>query len=234
MAEIVNINMNDGTLDAFDSIVASGGTTVSAEVAAALAGSSYGMQIGLANVVSSAYGIKNISYTSDSLRLRFYIDLTNVTLTNGNLFYLLYLDGTDGPVVMVAFYKSASGVGINAYHVTDSGSFSLGQVGPFYDLASGEHLIEVLATRATSNVAADGSVELWVDEVSQGSRSDIDVYDRARANSLDFGGKALDIGTDGNAYVDELIIRNDAIEIGPVVLGNPAYYYEQMRQRRKS
>ena len=75
--------------------------------------------------------------------------------------------------------------------------------------------IEFLVQYATSAVASDASASLWINGSLQETLTNFDLFDYAMPDTMLIGTiYGLDAGTSGAFYLDEIVLRADAIEIG--------------------
>lgn len=214
MAEIANIGFETGDLSQFDSTVIDGGD-LSVSAGAALAGSSYGMQA-VIDDTTAIYGQANIGSwpgAATSLRYRFYIDPNSLTMAEGDDFWMAIVNGqmivrlgySGGNFIITGVYYGDGGyLGDNSDTITDA-----------------PHYIEGLINRAATDVSADGSYQFWIDGALVATYLNADNYDSFNnINNFRLGApSSLDAGTSGTFYLDQLIIRNDDTEIGPVPAG---------------
>jgi hypothetical protein len=91
-------------------------------------------------------------------------------------------------------------------------------------LSDAPHYIEVLVAYASSAVASDATLTIWIDGVQADQVTGIDLYDRSKPDTVLLGVVTVASGTSGTIYLDELVLRDDDTEIGEVVLsgGFPA------------
>lgn len=185
--------------------------------AAALAGSAYGIAV-TPNGTSQYYAEADLSWPagSDVLRARFYLDPQSIA-TSGNISCRVFaLQGSND-------YQYAAFV----YFGTDGGQYYVGTM--LHDdggtirvrnkvfITDAPHRVEILLQRASSAVAADGGLWLWVDGVAADSvAGQIDNYDSAAAiQYLRFGLVTCVTGFTGTFSLDELVVTDTAVEIGP-------------------
>ncbi|MBN1135947.1 MAG: hypothetical protein JXM73_05150, partial [Anaerolineae bacterium] len=89
----------------------------------------------------------------------------------------------------------------------------------FHEIANAEHYVEVLVQYAGSASSLDGLVTLSIDGVQVDQFSSLDIYDAdKRPDNVQLGAiLGVDAGTLGVFYLDELLLREGADEIGPVI-----------------
>ena len=218
MAERVNIDLEGGTLDPFDSTIIDSGD-LSVETAAALAGTGFGLQC-VIDDTNEIRGQKNFTQlTSDNARFRFYIDPNGITSSGNDWFGICSVEqGTSRNYLLSLNVRAAGGWQFQLAMVDDSGSTKTAQTA---DVTDEPHIIEARFTRATTDSANDGSAEIWIDGVSAGTISNVDLFDRSQPDNVKFGaGVSSDIsaGTAGTIWLDQLILRDDDEEIGEHVV----------------
>lgn len=216
MAEIIEITHENGTLSEYTATVTDAGD-LSVSAAAALAGSNFGLA---ANVddINPIYGYwqAGAAITTGKLRYRFYIDPNSLTMAGATEHTVVMItDISSNPVSFVLLHRTAGGeYGIYAVCVNDAGSHINTQVQTITDAP---HYIEVLTQRAATSVSADGFTQFWVDGVLAFSTIPVDNFDQMADYQLLIVGapSGLDASTSGVFYLDELVFRDDDIEIGP-------------------
>jgi hypothetical protein len=231
MSVIIDYDHESGDLSEYGFTVTDSGD-LSVQVAAALAGTGYGMQL-VIDDTTAIYGQRTgIANSSGTVRARFYIDPNGLAMANGNEFKLLLLynnaSAVSGRVGLV--WSNVTGFNIRAGYADNAGTYtSLGD----YAITDEPHYIEIRLVKATADGANDGTFSLWIDGVLKETDTGIDNDVRAATfGGLDFGAPAnLDVGTSGTFFLDELVINDDGSEIGPVggspPAGNPWYAYAQ-------
>jgi hypothetical protein len=229
MADLFNVTHDAGNLSEYDSTVTDSGD-LSAEVAAALASTSYGLQC-VIDDTTAIYGLMNITPTS-RYRFRFYVDPNGLTMASGDVFNLCSIHASAAPttwsVVQLRYDGSNYEIRLNMRSDGGADNFTSN-----YDISDEQHYIEVDLVRATSAVSNDATGELFIDGVSQETLSGIDAYN-VWANIINtrFGAPAgLDAGTSGTFYLDEFKANDDGTLIGPVSVGVPVktLYYARRR-----
>lgn len=233
MAELFNITHDAGNLNEYDSTVTDSGD-LSAEIAAALAGTVEGMSA-LIDGTGAIYGQKDevSPNTSETIRFRFYLDPNVLTMANNDNFAMVRAFSSANRVICSINLRFNSG----NYQIRTFYGYDLNSTDILSDeiVSDAEHYVEILVTRAATSGSVDGSIEIWIDGVSQASKADIDNfdqfsdYDYARMGAA-FG---IDAGTSGTLYLDEFVMRDDNTEIGAVTTGadvpEKANYYRRQR-----
>lgn len=211
MAEVFDIG-HESDLSEYTSTVTDGGDL--SQGTPGLAGTSGRMEC-LLDDTTAIYGEKEFTQlTSTSYRFRFYLDINSLTMGSANQFYVCQLLDNGSNRARVALGYDGSNYEIKAGVDDDS---STEQDTAFYDVTDEPHYIEVLITYASSDVASDGTLDLWIDGVSQEQVTGIDLYDFSKPDEARLGAvSGIDAATSGTFYLDEFILRDDDTEIGPV------------------
>lgn len=214
MAEVFNITHNAGNLSEYTSTETDSGD-LSADAAAALAGTAYGLKFVLDDTTKLAAS-KELN-KSTTARFRFYLDPNSLTMANNDTFVIMSLTQWGGSyLTIVTFYLKYTTAG--GYEIF----FGLeNDIGTDYDgknITDAPHYIEMLLVQATNSTSANGTYEWWVDGTSEGSGSSKDNYNRMfdqnwRAN---LSADTPPAGTSGTFYMDEFKFTNDSGVIGPV------------------
>jgi hypothetical protein len=218
MSILIDINHEAGDLSEYDSTVTDGGD-LSVTAAAALGGTSYGLQCVIDDTVA-IYGQKAISIPGRTLRYRFYIDPNDIYLPNNYGGHTIFRIHGGSPYILTyvsfARYDSfSSGYAVFANVYDDSNTR---QNTGYQEIPNGPCYIEVLIEGASSATASDGRLAMWIDGTQvydSGAVYDIyDVFDSKTA--MQFGAtESIDAGTSGTFYLDQLIINDDGMLIGP-------------------
>lgn len=213
------LDFEEGNLNDFDSIP-SGSAYISASGTAAMVGS-YGALMDFSSAAGvDINGQNNFTITTDRFRARFYIDITNMTMTSGDTWYPLIILGTY--TAKLAVGRLSLGYNGSVYHliweaVDDADTSRATSSSDTNADLTGQHWIEVEIIRETYDGAADGSEYLWVDDVLV-SGTDTNVENYNNFNTLSgswLGAESLDVGTAGSVYLDDFIFRDDDTYIGP-------------------
>lgn len=207
----------------------SSGADVSVATGAALAGTKYGMNV-LCDDATLDYAYKTLSPVSSTgkSRARFYFDPNSISISAGGHIGIFVFWSTGGQAGGVrAIYDSGS-YKIYAYIVNDSAAyFNSSNI----SITDEPHYIEVYLQRASSNVASDGVLNLWVDGSGLQVVNGIDNYDKfVDLKYINFGQRELAGTVSGTFYCDELKVNDDGGLIGGI--GNPKnfMFYKRMRQ----
>jgi hypothetical protein len=182
--------------------------------AAALKGSSYGMQCYLGGTATVMYGSRTLSYISDGVvHARFYIKPNGLTFPTEEDLLVLNLRNAGASIAYVYLGRNGANYIIRATLVDDSGVL---QDTAAYIITNAEHYIEICLKRATTDISSDGSIQLWIDGVSKELLSGKDNYDYfdalvyVRMGTIYF---PVGIPT-GTFFLDELVVNDQDIRIG--------------------
>jgi hypothetical protein len=211
LAEIVNIDHETGDLTQYTSTVTDGGD-LSVTGAAALVDAN-GLSC-LLDDTTAIYGEKTFTQlTGTHSRLRFYIDPNGLTMADGDIFRICEMrDSANERGFVILNYTTADGYRIRSFYVDDS---STNRPTSYYVISDGRHYVEVWFERASTDVAVDGQMSLYIDGVLKESLASLDVFDLSQADRVRLGASAgIDAGTSGTLYLDDLIVRDDSTEIG--------------------
>lgn len=166
---------------------------------------------------TAIYGRKNqAAPASNQIRFRLYMDPNSYTPNNNEVVYTLITQPySNGRLIHVNLRNPADGYKIRVFGHDDGGT-EKGDT--HYDITDDAHYVEVYIVRASSNVASDGTMTMWIDGVQKYALSGIDNYDRfAALTSFDVGMLGCSAGVSGTIYVDEFVVNDDGEEIGEVV-----------------
>jgi len=230
LGEVFNIR-HETDLSEYDSTVVDGGD-LSQDAAAALGGTSGGLKCVLddTNVI---YGHKDfVQLAGTAYRYRFYVDPNGLTMANWDNFMLCALrDGGSTRSDVFLQRDNASHYEIAAFVLDDTSTW---QSTSYYDVTDAEHYVEILVQYASSDIASDGSLTLWIDGAQQEQVGSLDIYDVSQPQDADLGAVfGIDAGTSGTFYLDELVLRDDNTEIGPYSAGGGAIAPQAMILRRQ-
>jgi len=184
-----------------------------------------------ADIVQSDYFYVNKDVTEagqTQFRWRFYFDPRSITIGNGEMFTIAEWYGDNsGPDAQVSVYfRYDTGTGHRFYFAVWDDENAV-EVADYSDVIAVDekHYIEIYITKATNATSNDGTVEYWVDGVSQAASSSYDNFNEFDDASSYFRFRLLvfsvDAGTSGAVYWDAWKCNNDGSEIGPVASGTP-------------
>ena len=213
MGVIIDIEHEAGDLSEYDSTVTDGGD-LSAHADAALAGTSYGLHC-VIDDTNSIYGQVTQGDTgTGKLRVRFYIDPKSLTMGDGNMFDIFDIYTNGAPYYLLRLYlrRSGSDYQLRAVPYNDAGALA----SDTEVISDTEHYVEIYFQRASSDVAADGSVEWWIDGVSKQTWTSVDNWDVFVDIAIQRIGAVIgiDAGTSGTLYLDQLKENDDGSQIG--------------------
>lgn len=211
--EVFRIDFEEEDLSDFDSTT--GEEDLAANATAAMVGS-YGMEVTLDDTADH-YGNNALSISTNDIRFRFYIDITPMSMTDGDTLNLqgINCDGTYSSItwfgwVALEFNSPNYQIRLAVWDDENTGDYTTPET-----ITDGEHYIEVYIHRETTDGDADGTGEIWVDGISKGSLSNIDNWNIfPTIDNSRFGADDQETGTTGSLYLDDLIFRDDDTEIG--------------------
>ena len=221
VGEIFHIDFEDNDLLEFTSITDPDSDLSTNTGEAAMVGT-YGMEV-VVDDTTVTYGTKNLSpISSGMLRLRFYFDPNNITIPDANGFRIFTWNGSGSPIdnhiYLYLNYNSGTGFQLEFVVRDDANS---GVMDDTFNISEELHYIEFYTTRATGSATSDGTVEWWVDGISQGSYNSLDNWDLWVDSVAILAGAvgSIDATTAGTIYFDDIIVRDDDTEIGEADAG---------------
>ena len=182
---------------------------------AALAGTSYGMSAQI-NTTTAIYAKKTFTaFTSNLYRVRHYIDPNAATIANYDVVWVCQVrSASDAQYnATIELYRQDAQYKVRAGIREDDYSLDYTSL---YNITDAEHWVEILVERASSSVASDAELTLWIDDVQQENLTGKDWYDLAKPDAIRLGATAIPSGSSGTIYLDELVINDDGGYIGPV------------------
>jgi len=215
----INIDHEEGILSG-DWEGDNGGGFVGVSADAALAGTDYGLWADSGEGTSQYAYLNFPEFDTDIMRLRFYIDVQNVTPSTNTADYMHIIgvkssNETNHICYIMLRYKStgfyiqldAKEDGDTDYPLTSSG----GSIS-----ASAENYVEVVIVRGDSGLS-NGEAYLWVNGVLEDSATDLN--NDQQFTNLGF----IEAGVfhkngiwAGNVYIDEIRMNSTGDEIGPL------------------
>jgi hypothetical protein len=216
MSVIVNIRL-ETDLNEFTSTVTDGGDLYWAEdaTAKAVAGTQGALAV-LIDDTTAIYGSKTgLNDSSNIWSSRFHIDPNTITFSATTGFYTYRMEyGTTQFAGCKLRYSTGVGYRIVGFIYDDLGTET---ETPIIAITDAPHSVEILLTRATTNLSANGSIRIWVDGAEGTPRTGIDNYDRAtKLDVVRLGVPVAPPSTvSGTFYLDELVVNNDGGLIGP-------------------
>jgi len=217
MSELINISL-ETDLSEFTSTVTDGGD-LSWSADAALGGTSGGMSL-LIDDTTPIYGTYDLetASTSGTVRMRFYID-PNTLDCGSTSFTLLELRNSSASRIcrLHIYHATAYSLSFNIFDDADSTDF----IGTWTEISNEEHYVEFQIVGGSGT----GTAQWWIDGESVASEGSKD--NDTKLASFDVlligaapAGDAIDAGTTGTFYIDEIVINDDGSEIGPVITGD--------------
>jgi len=213
--ELCNIR-HEVDLSEYDTTVIDGGD-LSVTIAAAMGGTARGLQLLIDDQVE-IYGVKDIATALTQIRFRFYLDPNGITIADGTFWPICTWYAVGGNIIAIIFfgYTVAGGYRVAAQFEDDDGAWDL-WLG-WFNVTDAAHYIELHAVAESGDGTDDGTAELWVDDVSQGTLSSMDNWAIFGAGLRDVYFGALwnvPAGANGAYYLDELRANDDGRKIGP-------------------
>jgi len=212
MTKLIDITHSLGDFSEWTTTVVDGGD-LSVSVAAALAVTNYGMSVTI-NDLTNIYARKTVATDySGVIRGRFYVDVNSLNMSNGDDFIMCMPRNSS---VLSLLYVAIQRLALHRFTVTAIDD-PLSGPSASYITTDAPHWLEFKLVRATTNVSSDGYLEFWIDGIPQLPIRNVDNYDRFMDfASIDFGAQgAIDVGTSGIFYIDEIVVNNDGSYIGP-------------------
>ncbi len=188
---------------------------IEVETTAALAGSPKGISVDVGTSGPFLGEVFSHAWTTDVMRFRVHVNVNNVSLADANarrifgLWDAAYSALRDGIEI-----KDDSGYQVRAFATEDA---STGQTGWYSLNSDSDHVIEVEIVRASTNVASDGTLKLWVDGTLQETVTGLDIFDQTRADGWLIEWSLGNAGDSGTIFVDEVELRDKARLIGSAV-----------------
>lgn len=174
-------------------------------------GATYGLQC-LIDDTASIYGQMSIN-PNGLLRVRFYIDPSQLTMADGNWFVTMRVKSAVSALFDVRLQFNSGSYQLLIVATDDA---AIQHTGIAQNIAAEAHFVEVLMLAAKTNISSDGGMTLWIDGTLVDTVSDVDNFDAvALMNELRIGAAiGIDAGTRGELFLDELTVRDDDTQIG--------------------
>ena len=217
MTVLVTVDLEEGDLSDFTSTV--NATDLSVGAAGAMVGSN-GLSVVQDGTATSTRGESALTITTNVIRWRFYFDPNGLSMGGTDDHVICHLHGTGGATTNVGLlYLDNNG---GTYQIRLNGyDDAAGHTDTTYTAISDtSHYIECQIERATTDVASDGTVTVWIDGTeTAGTVTTLDNYDLfPTIDEIRIGAAAsLDTTTTGTYYFDDLIVNDDGSEIGSAV-----------------
>ncbi len=119
---------------------------------------------------------------------------------------------------------------IDAQYSLDSGSGTIAKV----DITDAPHFVYGRVEYASTDSASDGIVTLFIDGTQVGQDTGLDIFDVEKPRVVRVGSMSPGNGTSGTWFVDQVIVRDDATEIGAhggIPVSQRVLLYGNERQR---
>ena len=189
--------------------------------------------------MSGTYGLNAVVDDNNSLyvvdwsprnetryKASFKFDPNSITMTLDDAHDLLYAYTPDGGgMLRVEFTKSRKGYQIRVESLKDSGWNSTS----WYTITDAPHTLQVEWKAASSPSTHNGTLQLWIDGVSQQLVTKVD-NDTVKVDSVKFGVvEGVDSGTRGTEYFDDFNSwRSQAWVVGETVTRTIDYIYDPL------
>lgn len=216
MAQVATIDHETGDLSQYTTTVDPDVGELNVTNAAAMGGL-WGMAATMDDA-DSLYGrLVFAAIATGIYRLRFYFDPNGLDYGDWEDFriFQLHRDAALRLLVYIRWRDGTNTFYISVDVIDDNGAY----IGTnWYTITDDAHYIEILVEYADDPGSENGELTLWVDGALQENINDIDIFTRTQPNEMRMGAVGgVDAGCDGTIYLDEFIIRDDAVEIGPYV-----------------
>lgn len=158
--------------------------------------------------------------TEITYRCRFYIDINSLTMADIDVFKVVYCLSEDwgtGSFIVHLQYSDPNyeivlqGANDGAWDIWDANV-----------VTDEPHCVEVYWKAATGAGNNDGTLKMWIDDVSVYSNVACD-SDTEDIGHVTFGAQDLDAGTSGTFYLDDFASNDDGSKIG-LVAGNAVFF----------
>jgi hypothetical protein len=181
--------------------------TVTADAAAAMAGTAKGLKV-VVTGGTAAYGIITLGANKTLIHGRIYFD-PNSAVMQANVVALK--NSLDNLVACIGFYEDTNWY-IYGYYVTDTADGNT----PDVLISDGPHWIEYEWKASTGAGANNGYLKIWIDKntgAADSSTTSLD-NDTLTTSTIRYGAVGGIVNT-GTFYMDELITNDDGGVIGP-------------------
>lgn len=171
---------------------------------------------------TSAHSYRSVFSSTGTLRFAFYIQPYRFQMTSGDSFSVVTIRDNSNRLGDVILRYSSGTFYIGANVQNDAGTAQWVGSSSGFAITRGVHLVEVQIVKATTAGANNGTIQLWIDGVSQGSVTNID-NDTIGMTRLHWGAPAdIDAGTGddeeelGTFYIYGMRANNNGQTIGPL------------------
>lgn len=204
---VITVDLEEGNLTDFDSTT-DPDSDLAAAAGAAMNSTNYGLSVTIDDT-AACYGQVTLSgedFTAyGKFKLSLYFDPNSVTMSVSTSHQVGKTEFSGSPYNFLRILLDRTTTPSYAFSLIpydDSGALTVHQE----EVSDGPHLIEIEVTRASSDVAGDGSIVFKIDSSTVNTWSDVDIYDVFSTISVDSWGAitGIDATTSGDYYIDEI------------------------------
>ena len=190
-----------------------GGGDLSASGAAGMAGTGTGLQ-GVVNDTGALFVQDDTPSTESRYRVRFYFDPNGFdpgeTQSHFRTRILIAFDQASLRAITMVLKRQVGAYSVEARVKKNDGTRA--DTG-FFPITDGPHFLEFDWQKATGPGASDGSLELWIDDISVATLTGID-NDQSLIESVRMGALSIKTGAAGTLFYDQFESRRQRF-IGP-------------------
>ena len=190
-----------------------GGGDLSASGAAGMAGTGTGLQ-GVVNDTGALFVRDDTPSTESRYRVRFYFDPNGFdpgeTQSHFRTRILIAFDQASLRAITMVLKRQVGAYSVEARVKKNDGTRA--DTG-FFPITDGPHFLEFDWQKATGPGASDGSLELWIDDISVATLTGID-NDQSLIESVRMGALSIKTGAAGTLFYDQFESRRQRF-IGP-------------------
>lgn len=211
MAEIERLDLVSDLTD-FDSVSEGSTSTFTWSSSADLNGTGGGAALFIdANTLT--YGQEAFTWSTDNLGIGIWFDPNGLTMASADEWRLVRVyDGSasnERCQIFVGYDGASYYVKGSYFDDADSETKTLA-----YTFDDNPHHFEINMQRATSDVASNGSLRLWLDGSLKETKSALDIFDIGIPDVFRAGNAgSMDTGTRGTCYLTEIVLRDDDTRI---------------------
>lgn len=216
MTQALHITHDGGNLSEYETTVVDGGD-LSVSTQAAIIGS-HGLQIQIDDTTSIWARVDFTQLAgSDGYNVRFYLNPNSLSIDDGKNHWILDLKDSSTDRIRVRLgYDDTDGYWIKVKVRDDDNNITHSDA---INISNLFHYIEVTVTFASSAVASDATVTVYVDGSQQLEITGLDIYDLTQPDRLEVGAiQGVDATTSGTYYIDDIVIIDEPAQIGPAIL----------------
>lgn len=167
-------------------------------------------------IANNSFVTKPLTLSKNSYTQSMYIDIINLTMTNGDVFraFLVFDSGGAGTEIHeVEIQRNGALYQIRINMKNDAGALTNGTWVTINKTI--EHFVQVIITRAITAISSDGFGYLYIDGVKSDTITGIDNYDKYASIDIIYCGMLnVDVGTSGDFILDEVyLVEGDAMLI---------------------